>query len=76
MTQEIQFKELSRTKRKYGESVEYNNREIAKFVNATVRVHFHPHGEVLMELKGNFPPIKLGDWITKDEKGNIGVKIA
>lgn len=45
-------------------------------MNATVRVHFHPHGEVLMELKGNFPPIKLGDWITKDEKGNIGVKIA
>lgn len=71
----IQFVEVSRTQRKFGESVEYNDTEIANFVGKRLRLRTEPNGKpegrsfLEIETLEGVMSADVGDWIIKGVKG-------
>lgn len=75
----IQFVETSRTQRKFGVSVEHNTSEIASFCGAPISFPTMPGVEKQGDLKARIPTVRgevlasVGDWICKDDNGNLSV---
>lgn len=75
--QAIQFVEVSRTKRNFGESIEYNDSEVAEFMNQPIWVRTVPNGEPQGRTYIEIPTLEgvmeanVGDWIIKGIKGEF-----
>ena len=74
----VQFREVSRTQRKHGVSVERNTPEIIQFIGAPVRTRFipekgNPEGRVVLEIQTleGVMQASLGDWIIKGVQGEF-----
>jgi hypothetical protein len=73
----VQFVELSRTKRNFGESIEYNDGEIAAFMMQTIHIRTVPNGEPQGRTYIEIPTLEgvmeanVGDWIIKGVKGEF-----
>lgn len=74
----IQFVEISRTKRKFGESVEYNDATIANFMGCS-QLHMptspsdKPEGRTYLEIPTleGVMQANVGDWIIKGVNGEF-----
>ena len=74
----IQFVEISRTKRKFGESVEYNDATIANFMGCS-QLHMStspsdkPEGRTYLEIPTleGVMQANVGDWIIKGVNGEF-----
>jgi len=74
----IQFRELSRTQRKHGVSIERNESEIAEFMGLPVRTSFlpvdgNPYGRAVIKIETpeGVMCADVGDWIIKGLKGEF-----
>lgn len=74
----IQFVEVSRTRREHGTSVEYNDSEIATFMNQILRVgsapeEGNPAGRTYLEIPTleGVMQANVGDWIIKGVNGEF-----
>lgn len=73
----IQFVEVSRTKRKFGESIEYNDSEVAAFMKQPIWVRTAPNGEPQGRTYIEIPTLEgvmeanVGDWIIRGVKGEF-----
>ena len=74
----VQFVEISRTKRKFGESVEYNDADIANFMRCA-QLHMptapsdKPEGRTYLEIPTleGVMQANVGDWIIKGVNGEF-----
>lgn len=73
----IQFVELSRTKRKFGESIEVNDAEVARFIGKPTRFPTIPDGTkqgklvAVIETPHGEMHASLGDYIIKGVQGEF-----
>lgn len=74
----VQFRELSRTPREHGESIELNDAEIADFMRLPIRVRFlpeegSPQGRAVIEIETLEGVMRadVGDWIINGVKGEF-----
>ncbi len=74
----VQYRELSRTPRKFGESIERNESEVADFMGRPVRTRFlpqegNPRGRAVIEIETLEGVMRadVGDWIIKGVLGEF-----
>lgn len=73
----VQFVEVSRTQRKFGESIEYNDTEIANFVGKQLHLRTEPNGKpegrsfLEIETLEGVMSADVGDWIIKGVKAEF-----
>ena|SRR5699024_1563629 len=74
----VQYRELSRTQRVFGESIERNESEISCFMGVPVRTVFlpeegSPEGKAVIEIETLEGTMRadVGDWIIKGVQGEF-----
>ncbi|QFT84968.1 hypothetical protein FIU88_08265 [Halomonas sp. THAF12] len=74
----VQFREMSRTQRKHGVSVERNEDEVSRFMGKPVRTRFipeegNPEGRVVLEIETleGVMQASVGDYIIRGVQGEL-----
>ena len=73
----VRFVEVSRTKRKFGDSIEYNDSQVAQFMGRIIHVRTVPNGEpqgrtfVEISTREGVMEANVGDWIIKGIQGEF-----
>ena len=73
----VRFVEVSRTKRKFGDSIEYNDSQVAQFMGRIIHVCTVPNGEpqgrtfIEISTPEGVMEANVGDWIIKGIQGEF-----